>query len=78
MSGWSRSLALDGRDDSLRRWIVLGQLFPTEGLIGVSETSVDDHQYNVVMEERVNGFFKVMLFVVTHLLMNHCLTLFVL
>ncbi len=51
MSGWSRSLALDGRDDSLRRWIVLGQLFPTEGLIGVSETSVDDETYQEVLNE---------------------------
>ena len=42
---------MDGRDDSLRRWIVLGQLFPTEGLIGVSETSVDDETYQEVLNE---------------------------
>lgn len=51
MSHWSRSLALDGRDSSLKRWIVLGQLFPTEGLIGVSETSVDGETYESVMSE---------------------------
>lgn len=51
MPDWFRSLALDGRDHSIERWIVLGHLYPTDGLIGVSETSLNEQTISSVLEE---------------------------